>query len=105
MFLVQAVLAFQAFVFATDNMGTFEHYGSPVPSWIPKWLMLWSSKWMVGKDDCSAQEAIPEYGVEYCGLLYGLLSGYLAIPGEVMVLSIVEHMFCLSASPFLLIVR
>lgn len=105
MFLVQAILAFQSFVLATDLLGTFEHYGSPIPSWIPTSLALWSSEWLAGKADCSAQEALPEYNVEYCGLLYGLLSGYQSIVGDAMTSAIAEHLFCLSASPFLLIVR
>lgn len=107
MFVIQLWLTFQNFVILSDEFGIAEQYDDRTPRWVPKWLILWSQGWLAGNADCvqDPREARPKRGKEYCGVFYMILTGYLPVSESQVLKGIMEHVFALVGTPFLLFIR
>lgn len=119
MLLVQMLLAFMYFVYTTDyftlQFETPPGIGLSSGTWLPRWLRrlrLDSRKWLFGDPGCVGFAPVEtEHEVEcatyvedlvnYCGLICNLLH-----PGGTLnVISLVDDVYALSSTPFLLLVR
>lgn len=110
MFALQICLTFHFFVGATDWFGLqrllYENH-LPAALVVPRWLQLWSNDWLAGDTYCVTDiaDVTPEEGINYCGTLYGVLTGYLPIGHDQHLEGLIEYVFALSGAPLLLAVR
>ncbi|KAH7697976.1 hypothetical protein AAVH_34936, partial [Aphelenchoides avenae] len=107
MFTLQAYLALQCFAAATDYYYIFVDFPSFKPPGTPNWVMLNSRQWLIGRPNCepNIDNLGPKEMKKYCGVLYGILTGSLALGGGNFVLkTLIEYVFALAGTPFLLLV-
>lgn len=110
MFALQLCLTFQCFVASTDWFGfqrlIYENR-QPAALVVPRWLQLWSNDWLAGDTYCVVYlaDVSPEEGINFCGILYAVLTGYLPVGPDQHLEALIEYVFALSGAPLLLIVR
>lgn len=110
MFALQLCMTFQCFVGATDWFGFQEMlYENDLPAAlvVPSWLRLWSNDWIAGDTYCviDTADVSPDEGLNYCGTLYAVLTGYLPVGQDQHLSALIQYVFALSGAPLLLAVR
>ncbi|KAH7705746.1 hypothetical protein AAVH_27042 [Aphelenchoides avenae] len=109
MFAVQLFMAFQTFVETTDLNGLLGVYYDLIHQelyGVPRWLQLSSKQWLAGDAKCEVDwlKVEPDVGPKYCGTLYMVLTGNQVLVVDITVASLINNLFALSGSAFLLIV-
>lgn len=108
MFLVQSVLACQFFFAFFDHLQFLSQaFGfESVFEWVSEGLAAPNSAALFGEPDLCGGFHVPADNVS-CGLLFGVVTGYASLAGfqSLTVGSLVQHVFSLSGSIFLLAMR
>lgn len=107
MFALQSELTLQCFAAATDYFYIFVEYPDFKPPGTPSWAMLNSRQWLIGRPKCepNSENLGPKEMKKYCGILYGILTGGLALGGKFILKTLMEYVLALAGTPFLLLIR